>query len=216
MGVDSEPGRSRADDRVPRGRAESGALRRLRHGWSASPRGRSATVVPSRTRQTRSRGEAQMTVEAQEPRIVRTRSRRNAGAPPPPPAIHWHEGMLLAPQHFQSASLREEVVAYYHTSAVSPFHWGLMSLDSSLSEGIVTVRSVEAVMPDGLLVRYPGGGAVAYHGAAGLAFDLKKHEDDVRKGKQTLYLAVASNQDGRQLSERFDLTAKEKVPDDTN
>lgn len=157
-----------------------------------------------------------MTVDAQEPRLVPRRSRRNAGAPPPPPAVHWHEGMLLAPQHFQSASLRNEVLAYYHTSAVSPFHWGLMELDSKFSEGVVSVQRVEAVMPDGLLVRYPDGGAAAYQGAAGLALDLNKRIEDVKKGKRTVYLAVASNHDGRQLSQRYEIGAKERVPDDTN
>jgi len=39
-----------------------------------------------------------------------------------PAAVHWHEGMLLAPQHFQRAALRSEALQAYHITAASPFH----------------------------------------------------------------------------------------------
>ena len=38
-----------------------------------------------------------------------------------PEAIQWHEGMLLAPQHFQQLAWRQETLLHYATLAASPF-----------------------------------------------------------------------------------------------
>ena len=38
-----------------------------------------------------------------------------------PHRIEWHEGMLLAPQHFQQVSARMDALVAWHTLAVSPF-----------------------------------------------------------------------------------------------
>jgi type VI secretion system protein ImpJ len=151
-----------------------------------------------------------MTAEAPERKRPRMSQNRGAGAAKLPPAIHWHEGMLLAPQHFQTASLRNEALAYYHTAAASPFHWGLMELDRSFSDGILSVNSVEAVMPDGLLVRYPELGEIAREGD--LSIDLNKLKKDMKEGKQTVYLAVTSHQPGKAFQERYDILNK-KLPD---
>jgi len=45
-----------------------------------------------------------------------------------PGAIQWHEGMLLAPQHFQQLSIRYEELLHYHLMMISPFHWGIRRL----------------------------------------------------------------------------------------
>src|SRR5262249_28543467 len=61
--------------------------------------------------------------------------RFHRGAPLPmsardlPAAIQWYEGMLLAPQHFQQSSLRQEALLAYHLAALSPYHWGVSRLD---------------------------------------------------------------------------------------
>ncbi len=75
-----------------------------------------------------------------------------------PDAIQWHEGMLLAPQHFQQADLRSEGLLHYHISAASPFHWGVshLQIDSrALASGMFQVTGIEAVLPDGVLVTSP-------------------------------------------------------------
>ena len=74
-----------------------------------------------------------------------------------PPAINWHEGMLLAPQHFQQTDQRHESLTTYHVSTVSPFHWGIMDLKIDrprLVDGNLKIMSLEAVMPDGLAVSF--------------------------------------------------------------
>lgn len=41
-----------------------------------------------------------------------------------PSPIQWHEGMMLAPQHFQQAASRTEELLHYHLMSANPFHWG--------------------------------------------------------------------------------------------
>ena len=74
-----------------------------------------------------------------------------------PDAIQWHEGMLLAPQHFQQSAQRQEGLLSYHASAQTPFYWGIRQLEidtDKLVAGIFWVRRLEAVLPDGLLVTH--------------------------------------------------------------
>jgi type VI secretion system protein ImpJ len=73
------------------------------------------------------------------------------------PAIQWHEGMLLAPHHFQQLDLRYEQAVSYHMRLLSPFHWGIIHYEIDhvlLPSGILRLLACEAVMPDGLIVNY--------------------------------------------------------------
>lgn len=73
------------------------------------------------------------------------------------PAIQWHEGMLLAPHHFQQLDMRQQHLLGYHLHLLSPFHWGIMDFQCDpvlLASGIVRLLSCDAVMQDGLLVQY--------------------------------------------------------------
>lgn len=75
-----------------------------------------------------------------------------------PDAIQWHEGMLLAPQHFQQADRRSEGLVQFHARVASPFHWGVRRLKfdpRSLSSGLLEVLEIEAILPDGTLVVDP-------------------------------------------------------------
>lgn len=72
-----------------------------------------------------------------------------------PDPIHWHEGMLLAPQHFQQDSLRAHAALSVRLDQAVPFPWGIthLLLDRvALVSGMVRVLELEAVMPDGLTV----------------------------------------------------------------
>ena len=68
-----------------------------------------------------------------------------------PAAIQWHEGMLLAPQHFQQLSLRQERLLHYHASHLAPFHYGVIRLrldNALLLEGTIRVLELEAILPE--------------------------------------------------------------------
>lgn len=104
-----------------------------------------------------------------------------------PDAVQWHEGMLLAPQHFQLAATRSEELLHYHVLAASPFHWGIRRLrfdTALLAGGIVRVTELEAVLPDGLLVVYG-----ADRGTP-LEADLNLYAEEARRGPLTVHLAV--------------------------
>ncbi|HMR29811.1 MAG TPA: type VI secretion system baseplate subunit TssK [Geminicoccaceae bacterium] len=106
-----------------------------------------------------------------------------------PDAVLWHEGMLLAPQHFQEAAHRTEALLAYRLAAACPYPWGIARLvidQAALVGGLLRVEQVEAVLPDGLLL---------LHAAAGdppLELDLTAAGQDVRAGPRIVHLAVAA------------------------
>ena len=102
-----------------------------------------------------------------------------------PDSIHWHEGLLLTPQHFQQLSLRQEALLQYSTSMIAPFSWGIRYLkidEPSLFSGLVQIKHIEAVMPDGLVVSHQEGD--------GLQLDLNSY-DEAKGKRMKVYLAVA-------------------------
>jgi type VI secretion system protein ImpJ len=112
-----------------------------------------------------------------------------------PAAIQWHEGMLLAPQHFQQMALRQEALLAYHAAALSPYHWGVCRLEhdaSLLVAGTFRVTALEAILPDGLVVHWqPGDG-----GADDLSLDLSPQADAMKQGELTVWLVVPSRRAG--------------------
>nr|MDP9121335.1 type VI secretion system baseplate subunit TssK [Acidobacteriota bacterium] len=107
-------------------------------------------------------------------------------------AIQWHEGMLLAPQHFQLLSLREEELLQYHALTISPFHWGVRRLEIDpvlLVEGTFRVTELEAVMPDGLLVFRPDD-------PSALEIDLTAFAEAMKGRPLAVHLAVPARRQG--------------------
>src|SRR6185503_12565746 len=108
-----------------------------------------------------------------------------------PAAIHWHEGLLLTPQHFQQLTSRHEALVQYNASVYSPFCWGLRRFKyQGLHTGKFQVVELEAVMPDGVVV--------SYNGADGgeLEADLTEFKDVLTHRALPIYLAVMASQDG--------------------
>lgn len=104
-----------------------------------------------------------------------------------PEAIQWHEGMLLAPQHFQQLAARGEELIAYHALTANPFHWGirLLKVDPvQLVSGVFRVLELEAVLPDGLIVSHVQGDETP------LEIDLSDRQDDLAKGPLPIYLSV--------------------------
>jgi len=72
-----------------------------------------------------------------------------------PDLIQWHEGLLLSPQHFQQLSLRLESLIQAVPGRYFPHFWGVRAYEYDSSEftaGVVNVRALDAVMPDGFHV----------------------------------------------------------------
>lgn len=110
-----------------------------------------------------------------------------------PEAIQWHEGMLLAPHHFQQMSIRFDELLHHHTALAAPFHWGIrhLSLDHSLLlDGVFRIQAVEAVLPDGLVV------CDRPDAARDLEVDLTPYTEDMKKAPVTIHLAVPEKKVG--------------------
>ncbi|MHA1558328.1 MAG: type VI secretion system baseplate subunit TssK [Alphaproteobacteria bacterium] len=74
-----------------------------------------------------------------------------------PPLIQWHEGMMLSPHHFQQNDIHFHRVIAHQLKLFSGYFWGIQHLKIDpvvLSDGLVRILELEALMPDGLIVSY--------------------------------------------------------------
>jgi type VI secretion system protein ImpJ len=106
-----------------------------------------------------------------------------------PNAIQWHEGLLLAPQHFQQLAQRQEDALAYHVLAGLPYCWGVRKLDIDvglLGAGTLRVTELEAIMPDGLIVSH----ASDLPGAELLELSLTPYAERLAQGGLMAFLAI--------------------------
>jgi len=103
--------------------------------------------------------------------------------------VEWHEGMLLAPQHFQLFSARVDDLAASHALAVAPFGWGVrrMRTDAGLlPAGLVRILDLDATFPDGTLVSYTAENPM--HGALDLS--LAPYAEGLADAPLDVYLVL--------------------------
>ncbi|MDO5622785.1 MAG: type VI secretion system baseplate subunit TssK [Paracoccus sp. (in: a-proteobacteria)] len=73
--------------------------------------------------------------------------------------VAWKEGLFLQPQHFQQADRYTEHLIQSRTRAITPYPWGVteVSLDKDRAQqGMLGLRSVSGLMPDGTPFDAPG------------------------------------------------------------
>ena len=78
--------------------------------------------------------------------------------------IAWNEGMFLRPQHFQQRDLYEQEARQFQLDRVHPFNWGVRELvfnEEALAEALIEIQSLEAVLPGGTILRFPGNTSIA-------------------------------------------------------
>jgi type VI secretion system protein ImpJ len=99
-----------------------------------------------------------------------------------PDALRWYEGMLLAPHHFQQQAVRFESLLHYYATMATPFFWGVGKLEIDepmLDNRVFRIRTVEAILPDGLLVT-----------DAPADLDLGPYKADAERRPLRVYLCV--------------------------
>jgi type VI secretion system protein ImpJ len=72
--------------------------------------------------------------------------------------VHWNEGLFLRPHHLQACDAYTERLLGFHVGALSPFHYGVRTLDvdeGQLEEGTFSVRRLELILPGGQVVQVP-------------------------------------------------------------
>lgn len=107
-----------------------------------------------------------------------------------PAPVQWFEGMLLAPQHFQQQSLRQEELLHYHLARLAPHHFGVHLLKHDpplLHDGVLRIVELEAVMPDGLVV------SQRPDDLEPLDLDLRPHLKTLKQGPLRIYLTVPAD-----------------------
>jgi len=76
-----------------------------------------------------------------------------------PDLVQWSEGMLLSPQHLQQNDVYWQEQLRYRSALIAPDGWGLAALEydaAALQEGRLRIVRLEALMPDGTPVVFPG------------------------------------------------------------
>lgn len=77
-----------------------------------------------------------------------------------PGKVVWHEGMFLAPHHFQQWDQYYGQLLQERLRVVNPFGWGLMAvrLDADdLANNIVRILALRGVLPDGMVISVAAG-----------------------------------------------------------
>jgi len=108
-----------------------------------------------------------------------------------PEAIEWHEGMLLAPQHFQQLARRHEDLPAYLALAANAFAWGVRRIEidaALLPAGTLRINELEAVMPDGLVVWHFSD----EHDNPVLEVSLEQYAEQMQQGALAVHLAVVA------------------------
>jgi len=111
--------------------------------------------------------------------------------------IQWHEGMLLTPQHFQQEGARIDALLAWQTLAATPYGWGVRSLavdEALLTTGILRVRQLEAILPNGMAVSYDSATAQGQR----LEFDLTALGEAMAQQDLAVYLVVGNTRSLRQ------------------
>ncbi len=127
-----------------------------------------------------------------------------------PCAVHWSEGMLLSPQHFQQFDKYISAQDFFWASSLKSEPWGILELGYnrlSFSQGIFKVENLKAVFPDGALFDYRSD----YMGD--LSLDLSDFRDEMLEGPLLVSVKVPRSTDASLISEdkryRFDLSTEE-------
>ncbi|HTH74959.1 MAG TPA: type VI secretion system baseplate subunit TssK [Trinickia sp.] len=77
-------------------------------------------------------------------------------AAPLPDAIQWSEGMMLSPQHLQQNDRYWHAHLRHRLQAVAPHYWGVLKLHVDIVKEVLILSELECILPDGLLVSFPG------------------------------------------------------------
>lgn len=71
--------------------------------------------------------------------------------------VVWTDGMLMSPQHLQQQDLYHEALLHERIGAVSPYAWGVLSLDTddeALRSEQVVLRRFHGVLPSGTVISF--------------------------------------------------------------
>jgi len=110
----------------------------------------------------------------------------------PLPHIQWHEGMLLSPQHFQQESARVDSLIAWQVMSTNSLAWGIKAFEldeNLLVNGLLRVKRLEAVFPDGTPVVY----VADQDPGQVLELNLAQWQENLESGELNVYVALGVN-----------------------
>lgn len=125
--------------------------------------------------------------------------------------IQWHEGMLLTPQHFQQEGARIDAQLAWQSLAAQPYGWGVRSLEideALLTTGLLRVRKLEAILPNGMAVSYDSATA---QGPA-LELDLSPWSEAMAQQDLPVYVVLGNTRSLRQPGQPAMFRGVESMP----
>ena len=103
----------------------------------------------------------------------------------------------MPPQHFQQEGARIDALLAWQSMATSPYGWGVRNLtidEALLATGLLRVRQLDAILPNGLAVTYDSATAQGQ----GLELDLSAWSASMAQQDLSLYLVVGNTRSLRQ------------------
>lgn len=94
--------------------------------------------------------------------------------------LRWKEGLFLRPHHFQHLDLYLESRENNRLTALESFGWGLLQMDlddDSLSNFVLKIESLRAVLPEGSYIDVPGNAKIASRSFEALMTEVGKPLD---------------------------------------
>lgn len=105
--------------------------------------------------------------------------------------------MLLTPQHFQQEGARVDAQLAWQSMAVNPYGWGVRKLvidEALLATGLLRVRQVEVILPNGMAVMYDSANAQGH----AIELDLSAWTTEMAQDDFPIYLVLGNTRSLRQ------------------
>lgn len=104
-----------------------------------------------------------------------------------PNSVHWYEGMLLSPQHFQQADRYVAALTNFWATTVSSVSWGVLDLvidEHTLTQGVFKLSASRVVFPDGLVFEHSS------DTFGSLTINLDEYKSDMRRNAVVIAMQV--------------------------
>lgn len=105
------------------------------------------------------------------------------------PLVQWHEGMFLAPQHFQIFQRRTDDLHQFHHQLYHPHSFGVITLawdGLALNDKILRIQTLNVIMPDGTW-----GEVYEHEDHPDLSLNLDPYKDTAESEPLRVYLCLA-------------------------
>lgn len=104
-----------------------------------------------------------------------------------PNNVHWFEGMLLSPQHFQQSDRYVAALTNFWAATASSVPWGVLDLDIdeyALTQGVFKLSASRVVFPDGLVFEHRS------DTFGSLTLNLEDYKSDIRRNAIVIAMQV--------------------------